>query len=151
MFRLIYMWQNQRIERADMDYTHRDWTLVIMARKTAFPRIYWASTVGWPLKSCTHTGIFPSVSGHPTVKRRLRKVPIISDTSFKHSWFWRGRRSHVYIISGISFNHSWFWRGGRCSHISVISEMKWWCFRPLLCTLFRLNWAKQTPGIMRRN
>ena len=24
-------------------------------------------------------------------------------------------------------------------------------FRPLLCTLFRLNWAKQTPGIMRRN
>ena len=26
-------------------------------------------TVGWPLKSCTHTGIFPSVSGHPTVKR----------------------------------------------------------------------------------
>ena len=29
--------------------------------------------------------------------------------------------------------------------------MKWWCFRPLLCTLFRLNWAKQTPGIMKRN
>ena len=29
-------------------------------------------------------------------------------------------------------------------------EMKWWCFRRLLCTLFRLNWAKQTPG-MRRN
>ena len=25
-------------------------------------------------------------------------------------------------------------------------KMKWWCFRPLLCTLFRLNWAKQTPG-----
>ena len=24
-------------------------------------------------------------------------------------------------------------------------------FRPILCTLFRLNWAKQTPGIMRRN
>ena len=24
-------------------------------------------------------------------------------------------------------------------------------FRSLLCTLFRLNWAKQTPGIMRRN
>ena len=43
-------------------------------------------TVGWPLlKSCTHTGIFPSVSGHPIAKRRLRKVPIISDTSFKHS------------------------------------------------------------------
>ena len=21
-----------------------------------------------------------------------------------------------------------------------------WCFRPPLCTLFRLNWAKQTPG-----
>ena len=32
-------------------------------------------TVGWPLKSCTHTGIFPSVSGHPTVKRKPRKVP----------------------------------------------------------------------------
>ena len=30
-------------------------------------------------------------------------------------------------------------------------EMKLWCFRPLLCTLFRLNWAKQTPGIMWRN
>ena len=29
-------------------------------------------------------------------------------------------------------------------------EMKLWCFRPLLCTLLRLNWAKQTPGIMRR-
>ena len=33
----------------------------------------------------------------------------------------------------------------------VWNEMKWWCFRPLLCTLFRLIWAKQTPGIMRRN
>ena len=33
-------------------------------------------TVGWPLKSCTHTGIFPSVSGHPTEKRKPRKVPI---------------------------------------------------------------------------
>ena len=31
------------------------------------------------------------------------------------------------------------------------NEMKWWCFRPLLYILFRLNWAKQTPGIMRRN
>ena len=26
--------------------------------------------------------------------------------------------------------------------------MKWWCFRPLLCTLLRLNWAKQAPGLM---
>ena len=26
--------------------------------------------VGWPLKSCTHTGVFPSVSGHPAVKRK---------------------------------------------------------------------------------
>ena len=33
----------------------------------------------------------------------------------------------------------------------TVKEMKLWCFRPLLCTLFRLNWAKQTPGIMRRN
>ena len=32
-----------------------------------------------------------------------------------------------------------------------LCEMKWWCFRPLLCTLFRQNWAKQTPGIMRQN
>ena len=33
-------------------------------------------TVGWPLrKSCAHTGIFLSVSGHPAVKRKLRKVP----------------------------------------------------------------------------
>ena len=41
---------------------------------------------------------------------------------------------------GMDFNLRAYWR-----------EMKWWCFRPLLCTLFRLNWAKQTPGIMRRN
>ena len=26
----------------------------------------------------------------------------------------------------------------------LCTVMKWWCFRPLLCTLFRLNWAKQT-------
>ena len=32
-----------------------------------------------------------------------------------------------------------------------ILHLKWWCSRPLLCTLFRLNWAKQTLGIMRRN
>ena len=32
-----------------------------------------------------------------------------------------------------------------------MDRKKWLCFRPLLCTLFRLNWAKQTPGIMRRN
>ena len=25
----------------------------------------------------------------------------------------------------------------------MVLEMKWWCFRPLLCTLFRLNWAKK--------
>ena len=31
---------------------------------------------GWPIKSCTHTGIFPSVSGPSAVKRKLRKVPI---------------------------------------------------------------------------
>ena len=24
--------------------------------------------------------------------------------------------------------------------------MKWWCFRPLLCTLFRLNWASVIKG-----
>ena len=40
----------------------------------------------------------------------------------------------------------WFIQG-----LMFDKEMKWWCFRPLLCTLFRLNWAKQTPGIMRRN
>ena len=32
-------------------------------------------TVGWPLKSCTHTGIFPSVSGPSAVKCKPRKVP----------------------------------------------------------------------------
>ena len=31
-----------------------------------------------------------------------------------------------------------------------VNEMKLWCFRPLLRTLFILNWAKQTQGIMRR-
>ena len=30
-------------------------------------------------------------------------------------------------------------------------KMKWCCFRPLLCILFRLNCAKQTPGTMRLN
>ena len=30
---------------------------------------------GWPLKSCTHTGIYPSVSGPSAVKRKPRKVP----------------------------------------------------------------------------
>ena len=42
---------------------------------------------------------------------------------------------------------------GRLKHVEHGSckEMKWWCFRPLLCTLFRLNWAKLTPGIRRRN
>ena len=34
--------------------------------------------------------------------------------------------------------------------ISHYRLWKLWCFRPLLCTWFRLNWAKQTPGIMRR-
>ena len=29
-------------------------------------------------------------------------------------------------------------------------EMKWCCFRPLLCTLFRLNWTMQAQGNERR-
>ena len=39
-----------------------------------------------------------------------------------------------------------------CEHCTIIlypyiyMYMKWWCFRPILCPLFRLNWAKQTPG-----
>ena len=40
-------------------------------------------TAGWPLKSSIHTGIFPSVSGHPTVKRRPRKVPTMCNI-----WLW---------------------------------------------------------------
>ena len=43
------------------------------------------------------------------------------------------------------------WWSKYLSWTSLKSPWKWWCFRPLLCTLFRLNWAKQTPGIMRRN
>ena len=35
-------------------------------------------TVGWPLKSCAHTVIFPSVSGPSAVRRKPRKVPIFS-------------------------------------------------------------------------
>ena len=27
-------------------------------------------------------------------------------------------------------------------------QMKWWCFRPLLCTLFRLNWANVSGPIL---
>ena len=34
--------------------------------------------MGWPLKSCTHTGIFPSVSGPSAIRRKSRKVPIMS-------------------------------------------------------------------------
>ena len=26
----------------------------------------------------------------------------------------------------------------------AVGEMKWWCFRPLLCTLLRLNWANSS-------
>ena len=29
--------------------------------------------------------------------------------------------------------------------VRFTTEMKCWCFRPLLCTLFRLNWAKDSP------
>ena len=47
-------------------------------------------------------------------------------------------------IDNLIFTVSW-------EYLHLFKEMKWWCFRRLLCTLFRLNWAKQTPGIMRRN
>ena len=43
--------------------------------------------VGWPLKSCTHTVIFPSVSGSSAVKRKPRKVPIASQ--IKILWYQR--------------------------------------------------------------
>ena len=43
-------------------------------------------TMGWPLKSCTHTGIFPSVSGPSAVKRKLRKVPIVK-INIPPSWY----------------------------------------------------------------
>ena len=48
-------------------------------------------------------------------------------------------KAHLHVCSAIS------------CHTMLQVWRKWWCFRPLLCTLFRLNWAKQTPGIMRRN
>ena len=37
------------------------------------------------------------------------------------------------------------------SHVEISDTNEMMVFRPLLCTLLRLNWAKQTPGIMRRN
>ena len=43
------------------------------------------------------------------------------------------------------------WMSIKCLIYTLKERKKWLCFRPLLCTLFRLNWAKQTPGIMRRN
>ena len=48
----------------------------------------------------------------------------------------------------MSFNVDGFHRLNR--HISL---GKWneYCFRPPLCALFRLNWAKQTQGTMRWN
>ena len=38
------------------------------------------------------------------------------------------------------------WRSCEASPFGRATSRKWWCFRPLLCTLFRLNWVKQTPG-----
>ena len=43
-----------------------------------------------------------------------------------------------------------------CMYVCMYVSIYYVCneiivFRPLLCTLLRLNWAKQTPGIMRRN
>ena len=37
------------------------------------------------------------------------------------------------------------------THLNQLGMKEMMVFRPLLCTLFRRNWAKQTPGIMRRN
>ena len=36
-------------------------------------------------------------------------------------------------------------------HRITFNRKEMMVFRPLLCTLIRLNWAKHTPGIMRRN
>ena len=40
-------------------------------------------------------------------------------------------------------------RVGNATRLYSYVRKKWWCFRPLLCTLFRLNWDKQTPGMSR--
>ena len=50
------------------------------------------------------------------------------------------KEMHICLLNDISI-----------MHYVQFGSKKLWCFRPLLCTLFRLNWAKQTPGIMRRN
>ena len=38
-------------------------------------------TVGWPLKSCTHTGKYPPVSGPSAVKRNPRNVSNVTQGS----------------------------------------------------------------------
>ena len=55
--------------------------------------------------------------------------------------------SHHSEVHALLTRSSWWWR----TAMEQTGQMKWWCFRPLLCTLLRLNWAKQTPGIMRQN
>ena len=61
---------------------------------------------GWPLKSCTHTGIFPSVSGHPAVKCRLRKLPNIqsNDITFSKKFWgvvkWRSKFTNI-VLRGL--------------------------------------------------
>ena len=58
-------------------------------------------TVGWPLKSCTHTGIFPSVSGPSAVKRKPRKVPIMT-TEARDTGIAQSRHYHIKGIMGIT-------------------------------------------------
>ena len=43
------------------------------------------------------------------------------------------------------------WVFNFCRKYQTLTKIKCCCFRPPLCTLFRLNWVKQTPGTMRWN
>ena len=47
----------------------------------------------------------------------------------------------------ISFIQGWPNTTGQSWKSLSRNEIKWWCFRPLLCTLLRLNWAKKSQQI----
>ena len=70
-------------------------------------------TVGWPLKSCTHTGIYPSVGGPSAVKRKPRKVPITGWRGCQRSIQSHSRSSHlqtgVYIQPWSIYRPPWRW------------------------------------------
>ena len=88
---------------------------------------------GWPFASGRGNGLRnPEGGWYPWVSSDSSSCEL-------HGYF-----SSVNLLACVNCYNQW-------GIIRVHQKMKWWCFWPLLCTLLRLNWAKQTPGIMRRH